>query len=78
MKKLVKTFAVIMDLLFMPIRIIVALEIGLVMVLLYDDYNMEYFWSNVIVSNVMSGKLAFQLTPTYLVKIWKGEKLEIL
>lgn len=78
MKKLAKTLVIIVDLLFMPIRIIVALQIGLGMVVLYDDFDISDFWTDIIVSNAMSGVRGFQMIPKCLIKIWKGEKIEIL
>ena len=78
MKKLAKTLVIIVDLLFMPIRIIVALQMGLCMVVLYDDFDISDFWTDIIVSNGIHGVRAFHTAPKYLIKIWKGEKIEIL
>lgn len=78
MKKVTKTLAIIVDLLFMPIRIIGLLQMGLCMVVLCDNLDISDFWTNVIVSNVRINVIGFQMIPKYLIKVWKGEKIEIL
>lgn len=78
MKKVAKTLAIIVDLLFMPIRIIVTLQMGLCMVVLCDDFDISDFWTNIIVSNVRTNVIGVQMIPKYLIKVWKGEKIEIL
>lgn len=78
MKKVIKTLAIIVDVLCMPIRIIVALQMGLCMVVLCDDFDISDFWTNIIVSNVRTNVIGVQMIPKYLIKVWKGEKIEIL
>lgn len=78
MKKVAKTLAIIVDLLFMPIRIIVTLQMGLCMVVLCDDFDISDFWTNIIVSKAKIGVIGVQMIPKYLIKVWKGEKIEIL
>lgn len=77
MKKVIKTLAVIVDVLCIPIRWIVALEIGIAMLILYDDYEASDF-CDMMRSNFVSMYVAWSNVPKYLVKIWKGEKIEIL
>ena len=78
MKKVAKTLAIVVDLLFIPIRIIAALQVGLCIVVLCDDFDISDFWTNIIVSKARVGVIGFQMIPKYLIKIWKGEKIEIL
>ena len=77
MKKVAKTLAVFMDVLCTPIRWIVALEIGITMLIIYDDYETSDL-SDLMHSNVESMYRAWKNIPKYLVKIWKGEKIEVL
>lgn len=77
MKKVIKTLAVIVDVLCMPIRWIVTLQVGIVMLILYDDYETSDF-GDLMRSNLELMCIAWSNAPKYLVKIWKGEKIEIL
>lgn len=77
MKKVIKTLAIIVDVLCTPIRWIVALEMGIMMLILYDDYEASDF-CDMVRSSFASMYVAWSSIPKYLVKIWKGEKIEVL
>ena len=77
MKKLAKTLAVFMDVLCTPIRWIVTLQVGIVMLILYDDYETSDL-GDLMRSNLELMYIVWKNTPAYLIKIWKGEKIEIL
>ena len=77
MKKVAKTLAVFMDVLCTPIRWIVALEVGIAMLIIYDDYETSDL-GDLMHSNFESMYMAWKNLPIYLAKIWKGEKIEIL
>ena len=77
MKKVIKTLAIIVDVLCMPIRWFAALEVGIATLILYDDCEASDF-CDMMRSNFVSMYVAWSNVPKYLVKIWKGEKIEIL
>lgn len=77
MKKVIKTLAIIVDVLCTPIRWFVTLEMGIAMLILYDDYEASDFCDTMRSAFVLM-YVAWSNVPKYLVKIWKGEKIEIL
>lgn len=67
MKKIAKTLAVVVDLAFIPIRIIVVTEMALTTALIYDDMNdiKEY-----IDAGICGAKVAFRNVKPVLNDIW--------
>lgn len=67
MKKIAKTLAVVVDLAFMPIRIIVVAEMALTAALIHDDMNEIKEYIN---DGIYGAKVAFRNAKPVLNDIW--------
>lgn len=76
MMKLVKTLALIVDVVFTPVRVLGTLEMLIGMYIIYDNYDKREF--NQAKRALFAGaKLNFVMAPRVLRKIWTSEKVEI-
>lgn len=69
MMKLVKTLALIVDVVFTPVRVLGALEMLIGIYVIYDEYDREMFIDGVK-TLFANAKLNFVMAPRILHEIW--------